>query len=144
MTREWICETEEATEAAGREIALLLPPDAVVHLVGDLGAGKTFLARAIAEARGASRYEVASPTFAILHEYPVPNAPPVIHIDGYRLSESHREWLEIGIDEILASPGLKLIEWPKASFSDFETGHWDVRIEVRDDAARVISLTQAA
>ncbi|MFA6955463.1 MAG: tRNA (adenosine(37)-N6)-threonylcarbamoyltransferase complex ATPase subunit type 1 TsaE [Thermoanaerobaculia bacterium] len=141
--QEWICETEEATEAAGHEIAALLPPDAVVHLVGDLGAGKTFLARAIAEARGASRNEVASPTFAILHEYPVPDGPPVIHIDGYRLSESQREWLEIGIDEILASPGLKLIEWPKASFSDYETGHWDVRIEMRDDGARLISLTRA-
>ena len=142
--REWLCETEEATEAAGREIATLLPQDAVVHLVGDLGAGKTFLARAIAAARGASRVEVASPTFAILHEYPVPDGPPVIHIDGYRLSESHREWLEIGIDEILAAPGLKLIEWPKASFSEFETGHWDVRIEVRDDDARVITLTRAS
>ena len=142
--REWICETEEATEAAGCEIAALLPPDAVVHLVGDLGAGKTFLARAIAAARGASRFEVASPTFAILHEYPLPDGPPVIHIDGYRLSESHREWLEIGIDEILAAPGLKLIEWPKASFSEFETGHWDVRIEVRDDDARIVTLTRAS
>ena len=140
---EWLCETEEATEAAGREIASLLPPDAVVHLVGDLGAGKTFLARAIASARGASRVEVASPTFAILHEYPLPDGPPVIHIDGYRLSESQREWLEIGIDEILASPGLKLIEWPKASFSEFETGHWDVRIEVREDDARVVTLSRA-
>lgn len=143
MTREWLCTTEDETEEAGRAIAALLPADAVVHLIGDLGAGKTFLARAIAGARGASRHEVASPTFAILHEYPVPGAPPVIHIDGYRLSESPREWLEIGIDEILASPGLKLIEWPKASFAQFEAGHWDVRIEVRDDGARLVSLARA-
>lgn len=141
--QRWICETEDDSEAAGRAIAALLPRDAVVHLIGDLGAGKTFLARAIAEARGASRYEVASPTFAIIHEYPVPDGPPVIHIDGYRLSESQREWLEIGLDEILASPGLKLIEWPKASFAAFETGHWDLRIDMRDDGARIVALSRA-
>jgi len=72
--RRWICPTEEETAAAGREIAGLLPPDAVVHLIGDLGAGKTFLARAIAAALGADPAEVASPSFAIVHEYPVSGA----------------------------------------------------------------------
>ena len=89
--RRWICPTEEETAAAGREIARLLPPDAVVHLIGDLGAGKTFLARAIAAALGADPAEVASPSFAIVHEYPVSTSAPVIHIDGYRLSENRRE-----------------------------------------------------
>ena len=44
----WTCKTEEETSAAGREIARALPHNAIVHLVGDLGSGKTFLARAIA------------------------------------------------------------------------------------------------
>ena len=60
-----ICGTEAETEAAGREIAHILPPDAIVHLIGDLGAGKTFLARAIAAELGADPLDVASPTFAI-------------------------------------------------------------------------------
>jgi tRNA threonylcarbamoyl adenosine modification protein YjeE len=101
MTR-YLAKTEDDTAAAAREIARSLPPDAVVHLVGDLGAGKTFMARVMAAELGADPREVASPSFAIVHEYPRPNGPPIIHIDGYRLSESRREWLEIGIPELLA------------------------------------------
>src|SRR4051794_37700744 len=97
MPRTFVCSTESETAAAGREIARLLPRDATVHLIGDLGAGKTFLARAIATELGADPREVASPSFAIVHEYPLPAAAPIIHIDGYRLSENRREWLEIGI-----------------------------------------------
>src|SRR5579884_3672673 len=140
---QWIANTEEETAAAGREIARSLPPDAVVHLIGDLGAGKTFMARVIAAELGADPREVASPSFAILHEYPRPNAPAIIHIDGYRLSESRREWLEIGIPELLAQPGVKLIEWPKRAFEEFEDAHVEVTIRVRDDDAREISITRS-
>ena len=135
----FLCRNESETEAAGREIARMLPPDAVVHLVGDLGSGKTFLARAIAAELGADPREVASPTFAIVHEYPRPGGDPIIHIDGYRLSENRREWLEIGIPELLAGPGVKLIEWPKREFEQFEDAHVEVTINVRDDGSREIS-----
>lgn len=137
----WICPTEADTEAAGREIARRLAPDAVVHLIGDLGAGKTSLARAIAAELGADPQEVASPSFAIVHEYPRNGAPAIIHIDGYRLSDHRREWLEIGLPEILAGPGVKLVEWPKREFEEFEAGHVDVRISVRDDDARIITVS---
>ena len=136
----FVCLTEADTERAGREIARSLAPDAVVHLVGDLGAGKTFLARAIAAELGADPHEVASPSFAIVHEYPRRGAPPIIHIDGYRLSESRREWLEIGIPELLAGPGVKLIEWPKREFEEFEDAHVEVTSRVRDDGAREIDV----
>jgi tRNA threonylcarbamoyladenosine biosynthesis protein TsaE len=139
---DFICETEEQTAAAGRAIARTLAPDAVVHLIGDLGAGKTFLARAIAAELGADPREVASPSFAIVHEYPVPGGPPIIHIDGYRLSDNRREWLEIGIPELLAGPGVKLIEWPKEAFAEFEDGHVEVRVNVRDDGAREVVSDQ--
>jgi len=132
---------EAETAAAGREIARALPPDAVVHLVGDLGSGKTFLARAMATELGADPREVSSPSFAIVHEYPVASGAPIIHIDGYRLSESRREWLEIGIPELLAGPGVKLIEWPKEEFAAFEDGHVEVTIVVRDDGTRAITVT---
>ena len=138
------CPTEDATTAAGREIAKTLSRDAVVHLVGDLGSGKTFLVRAIAAALGADPLEVASPTFAIVHEYPVPDGPPVIHIDGYRLSDRRREWLEIGIDDLLAGPGVKLIEWPKREFEQFETAHIEIRIAVEADGTRTISVQPPA
>jgi len=134
------CPTEDDTAAAGREIAKTLPPDAVVHLVGDLGAGKTFLVRAIATALGADPLEVASPSFAIVHEYPIPNGPPIIHIDGYRLSDRRREWLEIGIDDLLAGPGVKLIEWPKREFEQFEKSHIEITIKVEEDGTRKIDV----
>ena len=134
--------TESDTERAGREIARTLSPDAVVHLVGDLGAGKTFLARAIAAELGANPLDVASPSFAIVHEYPIAGRAPIIHIDGYRLSENRREWFEIGIPEMLAGPGVKLIEWPKREFEEFEDSHVEVRITVREDGAREIAVAQ--
>ena len=137
----FICRTEQETVQAGIAIARTLPPDAVVHLVGDLGAGKTFLARAIATELGADPREVASPSFAIVHEYPRRSGAPIIHIDGYRLSENRREWLEIGIDEMLAGPGVKLIEWPKKEFEQFESAHVDIAIRVLDDGAREIVVT---
>ncbi|MBV9495346.1 MAG: tRNA (adenosine(37)-N6)-threonylcarbamoyltransferase complex ATPase subunit type 1 TsaE [Acidobacteria bacterium] len=138
--RNWIARSEEETTAAGREIARMLPRDATVHLIGDLGAGKTFLARAIATELGADPLEVSSPSFAIVHEYPIANGAPIIHIDGYRLSENRREWLEIGIPEMLGGPGVKLIEWPKEAFAEFEESHVEVRVEVSDDGARSITL----
>ncbi|HET8798748.1 MAG TPA: tRNA (adenosine(37)-N6)-threonylcarbamoyltransferase complex ATPase subunit type 1 TsaE [Thermoanaerobaculia bacterium] len=136
----FLARTEEESEQAARTIARSLSPDATVHLVGDLGAGKTFLARAIAAELGADPREVASPSFAIVHEYPRRGAPPIIHIDGYRLSEHRREWLEIGIPEMLSGPGVKLIEWPKREFEEFEDAHVEVRITVREDGAREIEV----
>lgn len=138
--KTWLCRTEAQTEAAGREIAGLLPPDAVVHLIADLGAGKTFLVRAIAAELGADPLEVSSPTFAIVHEYPRAGMPPIIHIDGYRLSENKREWFEIGIPEMLAAPGLKLIEWPKREFEEYEDSHVEITIRVTGDGTREITM----
>jgi tRNA threonylcarbamoyladenosine biosynthesis protein TsaE len=140
MPQTYRCSNESETAVAGRDIARSLAPDAVVHLVGDLGAGKTFLARAMAAELGANPNEVASPSFAIVHEYPIPGRAPIIHIDGYRLSESRREWMEIGIPELLQGPGVKLIEWPKRDFAEFEDGHVEVAIRVNDDGSRVIEV----
>ena len=138
--KTWIGQNEAESEAAGREIAHMLAPDAIVDLIGDLGAGKTFLVRAIASELGAETLEVASPSFAIVHEYPRPNAPAIIHIDGYRLSENRREWFEIGIPEMLSGPGVKLIEWPKREFEQYEDSHVEIAIRVRDDGVREITM----
>ncbi len=139
MAKTWVCSAESETEAAGREIAHTLPPDAVVHLVGDLGVGKTFLVRAIAAELGADPREISSPSFAIVHEYPLAAGAPIIHIDGYRLSDRRREWLEIGIPEMLGGPGIKLIEWPKREFDEFDDGHIEIKIRLREDGAREIT-----
>ena len=137
--KRWIATTEEDTTAAAREIARSLGTDDVVHLTGDLGAGKTFLVRAIAAELGADPRDVASPSFAIVHEYPLASGRTIIHIDGYRLSDRPREWMEIGIPEMLSGPGLKLIEWPKRAFEQFEDSHVEITIRVMDDGAREIT-----
>jgi tRNA threonylcarbamoyladenosine biosynthesis protein TsaE len=140
MTKNWVSRSEEESEVAGREIAHLLPADAVVHLIGDLGVGKTLLARAIAAELGADPRDMSSPSFAIVHEYPTRSGETIFHIDGYRLSNNRREWLEIGIPEILGGPGLKLIEWPKEEFEAFEISHREIEIRLMDDDSRAITM----
>lgn len=137
---EYRSHSEEETEAIGREIARTLPKNLVIHMLGDLGAGKTSLVRAIAVALGADRLEVTSPSFAIVHEYPLADGPPIVHIDGYRLSENLHEWFEIGIPEMLRADGVKFIEWPKEAFRRFAPSDLEIEVRVDDDQTRVIRV----
>ena len=89
----------------GRQIV----PPLVITLDGDLGAGKTTLARAICEGFGV-RDEVTSPTFAIVHVYDA-NKAPVYHVDLFRL-DGPRDLQNIGWDDFIQSDALVLIEWP--------------------------------
>jgi tRNA threonylcarbamoyladenosine biosynthesis protein TsaE len=98
--------------ALGRE----LPLPYVVALHGDLGAGKTTLARAIARGAGVAG-DVTSPTFAIVHEYAAPRGP-VYHLDLYRLS-GPRDLTNIGWDDILRERALVLVEWPERAEERF-------------------------
>ena len=140
-TRETVVsEREEETEDLGRRIAEALSPDAVVHLLGDLGAGKTALVRSIARTLGASERDVGSPSFAITHEYPRDGAPPIIHIDCYRLSGTPHEWQEIGIPEMLRGEGVKLIEWPKSGFEDIAAPELIVQVTIGEREERRFDL----
>lgn len=140
MKRVWTSSSEAETGEIGREIAAMLPDDAVVYLSGDLGAGKTALVRAIATELGADPMDVASPSFALVHEYPVEGKTPIFHVDGYRLSDDRKEWLEIGIDDILIGPGLKFVEWPKRHFDEYREASVTIDVHVGDDDTRTITL----
>ena len=99
--------SEEETIALGERLARELPPRCVVLLIGDLGAGKTTLAKGIVKGLGAAApEEVSSPTYTLIHEY----SPRVYHIDLYRLEEL-REALSLGLDEIFDRDAVVLIEW---------------------------------
>lgn len=138
--KRWITKSDDETRAVGREIAAMIPPDALIYLSGDLGAGKTTLVRSIAEAVGCDPAEVASPSFALVHEYPRNDDTNVIHVDGYRLSEHQHEWMEIGIDDLLRGPGIKFVEWPKRQFDELAEAWGVIRMTVQDDESRVIEL----
>ena len=103
----------ELTEAALREwgetLGASIAPGSILALEGDLGAGKTTLAQAIARGWGVTS-EVTSPTYAIVHEYASPRGS-LHHLDLYRLERSE-QLAQIGWDELLRSRGLVLIEWP--------------------------------
>ncbi|MFT6473471.1 tRNA (adenosine(37)-N6)-threonylcarbamoyltransferase complex ATPase subunit type 1 TsaE [Qipengyuania profunda] len=97
-----------AMEAFGQRIAALLAPGDVVALSGNLGTGKTTLARAILAALGHAG-EVPSPTYTIIETYDELN-PPVVHADFYRL-EHPSEVEELGLDDYREGAVL-LAEWP--------------------------------
>jgi len=100
--------TEEALRTWGEALGASVAPGTILALEGDLGAGKTTLAQAIARGWGVS-IEVTSPTYAIVHEYTSPRGP-LHHLDLYRL-ERPEQLAQIGWDEILRTRGLVIIEW---------------------------------
>jgi len=101
--------SDEETRALGRQLAEQLPKRGVVLLLGDLGAGKTTLAKGIVEGLGAADAdEVASPTFTLIHEYGDPVR--VYHVDLYRL-ETAEEARRLGLEDLFVQPALVLMEW---------------------------------
>ncbi len=102
----------ESLAAWGRAVGALLPRPAVVTLSGDLGAGKTTLARALCEGLGVEDLdEVTSPTFSLVQHYPT-RGGVITHVDLYRL-RSEAELLALGWDELMAAASVLLIEWPE-------------------------------
>lgn len=99
--------TPEATEALGRTLGAHLRAGDVVALSGELGAGKTVFTRGIAAGAGADG-RVASPTFTLIREYR--GRATLVHVDLYRL-DGLRQLLELGLDEVLASEAIVVIEW---------------------------------
>jgi tRNA threonylcarbamoyladenosine biosynthesis protein TsaE len=99
----------EATRTLGRRLAARLFPGAIVALIGELGAGKTQLSRALAVGLGvADERIVTSPTFVLIQEYQ--GRLPIYHFDAYRLT-SAGEFADLGVDEYFASDGVCLVEW---------------------------------
>jgi tRNA threonylcarbamoyladenosine biosynthesis protein TsaE len=98
-----------ASTLLGRRVAGLLFPGAVVALIGPLGAGKTYLVRAIAAGLGVrDARAVSSPTFVLIQEYTA--RLPIYHFDAYRL-RSPREFFDLGVHEYFEGQGVSLVEW---------------------------------
>lgn len=108
MAFQFLSKSEADTRRLGLALGALLFDGAVVALNGPLGAGKTRLVQAVAEARGHDPREVVSPTFTLIQEYR--GARPVYHFDAYRLRDDD-EFLNLGPDEYFYASGVSLVEW---------------------------------
>jgi tRNA threonylcarbamoyladenosine biosynthesis protein TsaE len=131
--------SEAATIALGERLAHELPPRGVVLLIGNLGAGKTTLAKGIVNGLGAAAAdEVSSPTYTLIHEY---GEGRVYHVDLYRLDEP-REVATLGLEEIFERDGLVLIEWGERFPRMLPAERIEIRIRPLANDEREIEVTQ--
>ena len=98
------------TQRFGKQLAEHVEPGDVILLEGPLGAGKTFMTRAICDGLGIVD-GVSSPSYALVHTYPGP-ALSVAHVDLYRLERSDDELESIGFRDLLDGRTLVIVEWP--------------------------------
>lgn len=113
----------EATEALGRALAATRPALAVVHLQGDLGAGKSTLARALLRALGVEG-AIRSPTYTLVERYAIPEGE-AWHLDLYRIGDAG-ELDFLGLDDTVAT--LWLVEWPERAGAALPQA--DLRVEL--------------
>jgi tRNA threonylcarbamoyladenosine biosynthesis protein TsaE len=130
--------SEEETIALGRELAPTLSPGAVL-LIGNLGAGKTTLAKGIVGGlNNTPANEVSSPTFTLIHQYG--DAAPVYHIDLYRLDEQ-REVENLGLDDLFSSGSVVLLEWAERFPALLPRQRTEIRLRALPDETREITIS---
>lgn len=99
------------TAATGISLARILMPGDLVLLSGDLGAGKTTFTKALAAGLGIDEREISSPSFSIIHEYPLPGGQGrFIHSDLYRLGPD-ADIVETGLEELINEDNIVVVEW---------------------------------
>lgn len=134
----YTAENESATERLGSALAKLLPNGSVIGMIGVLGAGKTRLVRAVAEALGVPKNTAGSPTFVLIHEY-CEGVRPVYHFDTYRLRDSD-EFIELGPYEYFDSDGLSFVEWADRVEEILPTDRIEIQIDLLDETKRLITI----
>jgi tRNA threonylcarbamoyladenosine biosynthesis protein TsaE len=133
---------EEATQAFAQQLAERFAlQQALIELHGDLGAGKTTLVRHLLRALGVPG-RIKSPSYAVVEPYSVSTAQgelSIWHFDLYRFSDP-REFEEAGFRDLLASPGLKLVEWPEKARGVLPQPDLAIHITASADEARQVQL----
>ena len=125
------------TERLGERLAAHAAAGDVIALWGELGTGKTVLARGIAIGLGIDEDAVTSPTFIILHEH-LGGRLPLYHLDLYRLTRS--ELGSTGWEEAFESAGVTVIEWPDRAGDELPPDRVDVRLEHVAETKRRVSI----
>lgn len=140
-SRTFRTHSEEETIALGRRLAGELT-DSAVLLIGNLGAGKTTLAKGIVQGRnGTPPEEVSSPTFTLIHQYGF--EPPVYHVDLYRLDEP-REVESLGLEDLFAGGNLVLLEWAERFPALMPMPRTEIRLRTLADDSREITVSSVS
>ena len=134
-----ISHSPEETRALGEKLAARLAPGDVVLLEGELGAGKSELARGIARGLGVTE-TVTSPSFTILNVYESGRCP-LYHFDWYRL-ESAEELFELGLEEYLGGDGIAVVEWAEKCPEALPKKTIRIRLEATGDEERRIEAEE--
>jgi len=139
-TLDFISSSLEQTVRLGVRLGELLAPGDVICLAGELGAGKTALARGIGRGWGAGR-RVTSPTFTLINEYPrLPDGLTLYHVDCYRL-ETAGDVATVGLEEILDDHGAVMIEWPERIATMLPEEHLWVAMRYVSETRRGLRIT---
>ena len=125
--------SEADTARLGAALAEGLPDGTVVALCGTLGAGKTRLVQAIAEAVGVDRRDVLSPTFVLIQEHR--GSRLIYHIDAYRLRDED-EFLSLGVEEYFDGDSLVFVEWADRVENCLPKERLEIHIEVTGPESR--------
>ena len=132
-------ETEADTDQLGARLAAVAVPGTVIGLVGNLGAGKTRLSRAFAEALGVPPEAIASPTFVLIQEYA--GRIPIYHFDTYRL-EDPDEFDALGASDYWTeAAGVCLIEWADRVADRLPADTWWIRLSATGPTTRRAELS---
>jgi tRNA threonylcarbamoyladenosine biosynthesis protein TsaE len=126
-----------ATEAFGARLAHALDPPLVIGLVGDLGAGKTALVRALIQSL-APGTRVKSPTYTLIESYELHDVQ-IHHLDLYRLRHPD-ELAELGLDELLGPRSVLLIEWPDKGGHETPSLDLEIRLTRLGEHVRGVEL----
>ena len=127
----------DETIALGERLGRIAAPGDLLCLWGDLGAGKTQLAKGIARGLGVAD-TVTSPTFILMNEYA--GRLPLFHVDLYRLADAG-DALAGGVVDDRQADGLTVVEWPERMGDVLPAGRLDVRIAGSGEEVRVIELS---
>ena len=131
MTSLWLADAA-ATDALGASLARTRPTPAVVHLLGDLGAGKSTLARALLRALGVTG-AIRSPTYTLVERYPLGDGGEAWHLDLYRIADAGElEYLGLDADEVV----LWLVEWPERGRGSLPLADLVVALAIENDGRR--------
>lgn len=142
ISRAWCLRDTQATDALGRALAAAQPGRAVVYLRGDLGAGKSTLARAWLRALGVEG-PIRSPTYTLVEPYRLPGGV-ALHLDLYRITDAG-ELEFLGLDDTEAA--LWLIEWPERGQGALPAADLEVALALAgagQEAGRRVRLTPAS